>query len=166
MKRHLFYTFLGIFIATSAVTLLGVLGVVTIAKEHLDKLVLAFLVQLAFAIISLFRKADFFPPDLVVKEVKGSHVGLAIETGEVPLGFRDHPYQSGDVHFAQPFSEIPKVFVGECSDGNWVFVKLDGKSAKGFRWAARPLESKPLVYETKLQWVAIGVRKEENAKNP
>src|SRR5205085_9045536 len=60
MKKHLFYTVLAVFIVTSLVTLMGVTGCIVIPEKYLDKLIWAFLVQLAAAVFSLFRKADFF----------------------------------------------------------------------------------------------------------
>ena len=63
MKKHLFYTFLGIFVVTSVVTLLGVTGVVGIDSRYLAGLVTAFLVESAGATIALFRGAEFFKED-------------------------------------------------------------------------------------------------------
>jgi len=63
MKRHLFYTFLGIFLATSIVTLLGVIGAINIASGYLTSLVAAFLIELAGAVIAIFQRADFFSTD-------------------------------------------------------------------------------------------------------
>jgi len=60
MKKHLFYTFLTIFAATSVVTILGITGVVSIAEGYLSSLVGAFLIELAGAAIAVFRTAKFF----------------------------------------------------------------------------------------------------------
>jgi hypothetical protein len=164
MKRHLFYSFLFIFVATTIVTLFGVIGVIPIPEKYLDKLIWAFLGELAAAVISLFRKTDFFSSDLVVTKLEARDVNVVIETGEIPLSFRGDPYQAGAVAFSQKFSEPPKVFIGECAAGNWIFVKLDEKTNIGFRWAARPIENERLVYETKLQWIAVGKVNEEKPK--
>src|SRR6266699_1190592 len=56
----LFYTFLIIFVLTAIVTLLGVLEVVPIEKGHLGLLLGAFLIELAAAVIGLFKRTDFF----------------------------------------------------------------------------------------------------------
>ena len=56
----LFYTFLVIFALTSIVTLLGVTGLVTIAPTQLNALLGAFLLELAGAVVTLFRSAPFF----------------------------------------------------------------------------------------------------------
>jgi len=56
----LFYTFLVIFALTSIVTLLGVAGVLRIAPTHLNALLGAFLLELAGAVVTLFRSAPFF----------------------------------------------------------------------------------------------------------
>src|SRR5436189_27513 len=60
MKRHLFYTFLVIFVATTIVTLLGLIGLIHIPGGYLTGLVSAFLVELAGAVVAIFRRADFF----------------------------------------------------------------------------------------------------------
>lgn len=60
MKKHLFYTFLGVFVVTAIVTLFGVTGVITIKEEYLKPLVYAFLIESAGAVIALFRAAKFF----------------------------------------------------------------------------------------------------------
>ena len=60
MKRHLFYTFLVIFGITSIVTLLGVIGVIKISDGYLWALVSAFLIESAGAVVTIFKRADFF----------------------------------------------------------------------------------------------------------
>jgi hypothetical protein len=58
--QALYYSFLGIFVLTAIVTLLGVLGVVPIKDTHLNLLLGAFILELAVAVISLFKRTDFF----------------------------------------------------------------------------------------------------------
>ena len=60
MKRHLFYTLLVIFAITSLITLLGVTGIIHIVDGYLWPLVGAFLIELAGAILAVFRRAEFF----------------------------------------------------------------------------------------------------------
>jgi len=60
MKKHLFYSVLFIFVVTSVVTLAGIAGFLTIPDKNMEKLEWAFLGQLAAAVITLFRKTDFF----------------------------------------------------------------------------------------------------------
>ena len=60
MKRHLFYTFLLVFAVTSIITLLGIIGVVTIAHDFLWALSSAFLIVSAGAVVALFKRNDFF----------------------------------------------------------------------------------------------------------
>lgn len=60
MKRHLFYTFLLIFIATSVITLLGIVDVVEIKDEYLSKLIVAFLIELSGGVVFVYKQADFF----------------------------------------------------------------------------------------------------------
>jgi hypothetical protein len=55
----LFYTFLGVFVLTAIVTLLGVLGIVSIQPTHLSLLLSAFLIELAAAVVGLFKRTDF-----------------------------------------------------------------------------------------------------------
>jgi len=56
----MFYTFLAIFAATAIVTLLGILCIVPIEQENLRWLLGAFLIELAGAVVALFRGAPFF----------------------------------------------------------------------------------------------------------
>ena len=56
----LFYSFMAIFIVTAIVTLLGVTGAVTIPETQLNMLLGAFLVELAGAVVGLYRRTDFF----------------------------------------------------------------------------------------------------------
>jgi len=60
MKKALYYSFLGIFIATALITLLGILNVIHIDGFYLKALMGAFLVEMAAALIAVFRKTDFF----------------------------------------------------------------------------------------------------------
>ena len=57
----LFYSFIAIFIATAVITLLGVVGVIEIPTTQLNMLLGAFLLELAAAVVALFRRTDFFP---------------------------------------------------------------------------------------------------------
>ncbi|MBC7818428.1 MAG: hypothetical protein IAG10_16195 [Planctomycetaceae bacterium] len=65
----LFYTFLVIFAATAFVTLLGVVKKFPIDQENLRWLLSAFLVELAGAVIALFRGAPFFSKDELAKNI-------------------------------------------------------------------------------------------------
>jgi hypothetical protein len=58
--QALYYTFLIIFAVTAVVTLLGVVGVVAIKDTHLTLLLSAFLIELAVAVVSLFKRTEFF----------------------------------------------------------------------------------------------------------
>lgn len=60
MKKHLFYTFLVIFIATAIVTLLGITGIIDIKEGYLTPLVAAFLIELGGAVIAIFKGTNFF----------------------------------------------------------------------------------------------------------
>ena len=72
----LFYSFIIIFIVTAAVTLLGVIGRISIPATQLNMLLSAFLVGLAGAVIALYKRTDFFTPP--AGNLAGS-IGSAIE---------------------------------------------------------------------------------------
>lgn len=58
----LFYSFIAIFIVTAVVTLLGVVGAIDIPTTQLNMLLGAFLLELAGAVVALYRRTDFFQP--------------------------------------------------------------------------------------------------------
>lgn len=60
MKRHLFYTFLSIFIATASVTLLGITKAVSIDDKYLTPLFGALLIELVGTVIGMYRGVNFF----------------------------------------------------------------------------------------------------------
>ena len=62
----LFYTFLTMFVLTASVTLLGILQVVPIQRVHLSMLLSAFLIELAAAVVGLFKRTEFFTPKRTV----------------------------------------------------------------------------------------------------
>lgn len=59
MKKHLFYTFLLLFVATTAVTLLGVTKVIAVDDKYLMPLFTSLILELIGAVITAFRKLDF-----------------------------------------------------------------------------------------------------------
>jgi hypothetical protein len=60
MKKHLFYTFLSIFVATAVITLLGVVKVVDIEEGYLQVLFTSLIIELVGSVIGLYRTTDFF----------------------------------------------------------------------------------------------------------
>lgn len=62
-KDILFYTFLCIFILTAAITILGVIEVISIKSGYLNTLFTILVVELISAVIALFKKANFFVDD-------------------------------------------------------------------------------------------------------
>jgi hypothetical protein len=60
MKAHLFYAILAIFVATAGTTLLGLLKVVEMDATLLKMLVTGLLLEIAVAVIGLFKKTPFF----------------------------------------------------------------------------------------------------------
>ena len=79
MKKHLFYTFLFLFIATAVITLAGITRLIPIDEFYLKGLFGSLILELCGAVIFMYRKADFFddtpesnphpsPPSVVEKE--------------------------------------------------------------------------------------------------
>jgi hypothetical protein len=64
MKRHLFYTILLAFIATTAITLLGITEVIRIKDGYLTPLMGAFLIELGATIFAIAKREDLLsePP--------------------------------------------------------------------------------------------------------
>jgi len=62
MKNALFYTFLAIFVATAAVTLLGITGAVAIDDFYLKGLFGALLLELVGAVVGLYKATPFLQP--------------------------------------------------------------------------------------------------------
>ena len=60
MKKHLFYTFLLIFIMTACVTLLGVINVLKIKESYLDVLFGTLVIEIVASVIALFKSTNFF----------------------------------------------------------------------------------------------------------
>ena len=60
MKQHLFYTFLGIFIVTAIVTLLGITKVIIIDDKYLTPLFTALIIELVGTVIAMYRGVNFF----------------------------------------------------------------------------------------------------------
>ena len=56
----LFYCFIAIFVATAVVTLLGIIGIIRIPETLLNVLGVGLLVEIAGALVALFRRTDFF----------------------------------------------------------------------------------------------------------
>ncbi|MCR6657733.1 MAG: hypothetical protein NVV63_18430 [Opitutus sp.] len=64
MKKPFFYTFLAIFAATAALTLLGMADVVKIKDGYLNALFGGLILELITAMIGLFRSTRFFDDSL------------------------------------------------------------------------------------------------------
>ncbi|EIV8480247.1 hypothetical protein M2G96_12305 [Vibrio vulnificus] len=60
MKKHLFYTFLILFIATAVITLAGITRLIPIDEFYLKGLFGSLILELCGAVIFMYRKADFF----------------------------------------------------------------------------------------------------------
>ena len=98
MKTHLFYTFLVIFAATSVVTLLGVTSVITIREGYLTALVSAFLIELAGAVIAIFKSADFFASEknqITAEE----DIRSSIRKLDAAFGYLDDRLKAQAIHF-------------------------------------------------------------------
>jgi hypothetical protein len=98
LKTHLFYTFLVIFAATSVVTLLGVTSVITIREGYLTALVTAFLVELAGAVIAIFKSADFFASEKI--EITAEEdIRNSIRKLDTAFGYADDRLNAQAIHF-------------------------------------------------------------------
>lgn len=60
MKRHLFYAFLGLYLATALVTFMGILGVAKIEDFYLKSLFGTLVIESGGAMFAVARKLDFF----------------------------------------------------------------------------------------------------------
>lgn len=60
MKKTLFYTFIFVFGATSIITLLGLINVITIESAYLEKLFYLLIAESVAPVIALFKKTNFF----------------------------------------------------------------------------------------------------------
>lgn len=60
MKKHLFYTFLVLFIVIVLITLLGIINVFHIKAEYLRPLVTIVIVGVGLAVIKIYKKVNFF----------------------------------------------------------------------------------------------------------
>jgi hypothetical protein len=98
LKTHLFYTFLAIFAATSVVTLLGVTNVIPIHEGYLTALVSAFLLELAGAVIAIFKSANFFASEkseiTIEDDLRGS-----IRKLDAAFGYIHDRQQAQEIHF-------------------------------------------------------------------
>ena len=106
MKTHLFYTFLAIFAATAIVTLLGVTNVIVIREGYLTALVSAFLIELAGAVIAIFRSAKFFAPEksgiTAEDDLRGS-----IRKLDAAFGFLHDRQRAQEIHFHARLLALP-----------------------------------------------------------
>ena len=98
MKAHLFYTFLVIFAATALVTLLGVTNVIVIKDGYLTALVSAFLIELAGAVIAIFKSADFFDRN-ENKISTEADIRNSIRKLDTAFGYLDDCLKTQTLHF-------------------------------------------------------------------
>ena len=98
MKSHLFYAFLIIFAATSVITLLGVTNVIPIREGYLTALVGAFLIELAGAVIAIFKSADFFASekDQITAE---EDIRNSIRKLDTAFGYLEDSLKAQSLHF-------------------------------------------------------------------
>ena len=59
-RGTLFFSVIGIFVATAVVTLCGVIGILTIQSGYLDVLFTTLVIELVAAVIGLFKATDWF----------------------------------------------------------------------------------------------------------
>jgi len=59
-RAVLFYSVIGIFVATAVLTLMGLIGKVSIAEQYLKPLFTTLIIQLVAVVIGLFKMTDWF----------------------------------------------------------------------------------------------------------
>lgn len=82
MKKALFYTFLGVFIATAIVTLLGITNLLQVKDGYLGPLFTALLIELIGSVVGLYRATKFF--DEAKIEVVEAFTPGGISSGGTP----------------------------------------------------------------------------------
>lgn len=106
----LFYTLIAVFVLTTVVTLLGLTNIIQLEEKDKDRLITAFLVESATAVIALFTRAPFFkdesPPIITSpslnpnttnrknKVIKKEKIFCASSTQWGEYGFKDN---EGDI---------------------------------------------------------------------
>lgn len=110
-KDILFYTFLLIFVVTAVITLLGIVQVLTIKPGYLNTLVGVFVVEIAGAVIALFRRVDFFP-DETPREVTESTQSEKTSKGVYDRSIPEAPRQSdlSEDEYFQRYAELEDRF--------------------------------------------------------
>ncbi len=68
MKKILFYTFITVFGATAVITLLGLVNLIDIDPNYLEKLFYLLIAEVIAPVIALFKKTDFFDENNFEKE--------------------------------------------------------------------------------------------------
>ena len=96
----LFYSFMVIFIVTAIVTLLGVVGRIAIPETQLNMLLGAFLVELAGAVVALYRRTNFFSTS---SHTLAMSLGSAFEafdkiSDEIEAAIKDQQVDSSHAH--------------------------------------------------------------------
>lgn len=88
-RAILFYAVIAIFVATAAVTLLGVVGVVEISETYLKVLFTSLIVELAVAVVGLFKATDWFGADVTapIEAVRGGWWQFVRAPGDNALSY-------------------------------------------------------------------------------
>ncbi len=96
----LFYSFMLIFVITAILTLLGVVSIVPIKEVHLNMLLGAFLVELAGAVIALYKKTDFFarPADNLATSIGSTLEGFDEIADEIEAVITGQEIDPNHVH--------------------------------------------------------------------
>jgi hypothetical protein len=99
-QAFLFYSFMAIFIVTAIVTLLGVTGAVTIPTTQLNMLLGAFLVELAGAVVTLYRRTDFFerPADNLATSLGATIEAFDRISDEIEATIKNQPIDPTHAH--------------------------------------------------------------------
>ncbi|MFC1889131.1 hypothetical protein ACFL4G_05175 [Thermodesulfobacteriota bacterium] len=106
MKRHLFYTFLVVFVVTAVVALLGVTRVVSIEGKYLWPLLSALIIESACAVIALFKGTVFFSPGTDVQDHESNHASQVANQGPADGECaHEHDEQRGVVEIVRIYSK-------------------------------------------------------------
>jgi hypothetical protein len=125
LKKHIFYTFLFIFIATSVLTLLGVTRVISIPDKYLNILIGLLIIQLVGLVIGLYRATDFFKS--TTDESEKSKLKSPEEISEKSLQPEDKVPGAAELPIEKKVETTPKLSNISLEEYFSTLRSLDGK---------------------------------------
>lgn len=105
MKKHLFYTFLVIFIITAAITILGILKIIIIDSFYLKGLFTSLIIELIGAVIAIYKGANFFSDIDNISKVENKN-GKSIQESNVVLVHKNNEIIISSKNFDTHSSKI------------------------------------------------------------